>query len=140
MDTLSGVQTAFRLTSETVALKKPDDGADIEVSPLQKVDNTPQDARFTLNEAKSTEGDDQRVTQVNELIESLESNDAVNGFGIRFEYSQEQNQSVIKVVDSESGEMIKQIPSEELVAAQKKLQEASEQLVNVKGLVLDKQI
>ena len=51
--------------------------------------------------------------------------------------NEELNRTVIKVVDAESGEMIRQIPSEKVLQLAEKLKESDEPTDVVSGLFLD---
>jgi flagellar protein FlaG len=62
---------------------------------------------------------DAAVGQLNEFAQSIQRQ-------LEFSVDEESGKTVIKVIDKESGQMIRSIPSEEVLAMQKRLKETSE--------------
>lgn len=62
---------------------------------------------------------EQTVSQVNELVQSVKRN-------LSFSLDEASGHTVIKVVDSDSGKLVRQIPSEEVIALASYLQSVQE--------------
>ena len=58
------------------------------------------------------------VSGLNEMVQNLHRN-------LQFSVDDESGETVIKVVDSETNEVVRQIPSEEIVRLRRRLKEAS---------------
>ena len=68
----------------------------------------------------------QAVRDLNTYVQSLRRD-------LHFTIDDESGKTIIKVMDPESGEMIRQIPSEELLAIARTLQQAQGLLLNAKA-------
>lgn len=66
---------------------------------------------------------DAAVGQLNEFAQSIQRQ-------LEFSVDDESGKTVIKVIDKESGQTIRSIPSEEVLAMQKRLKETSEAIFN----------
>ena len=74
---------------------------------------------------------------VAEAIDNINANAKLRMRNLELSVNEELNRTVIKVVDAESGEMIRQIPSEKLLQLAEKLKESDEPTDVVSGLFLD---
>lgn len=63
------------------------------------------------------------VEQLNEFTQSVQRK-------LEFSVDEESGKTVVKVIDKESGEMVRSIPSEEILDMQKRLKETSEMIFN----------
>ncbi|MCW8950366.1 MAG: flagellar protein FlaG [Sedimenticola sp.] len=63
------------------------------------------------------------VDQLNEFAQSVQRK-------LEFSVDDESGKTVVKVIDKESGQMVRSIPSEEVLDMQKKLKETSEAIFN----------
>ena len=87
-------------------------------------------------------------TTLNKQVQELQEIASLKGWSVNFSVDRELDRTVIKVMDSQTKEVIRQIPSEEWLSTAKKLKAFSEitDKSNVKsqgdlsGLLLDKQI
>lgn len=70
-----------------------------------------------------------RVDELNDLTQSIRRT-------LQFQVDEDTGSTVITVKDTESGEVIRQIPSEELLALTRRMTEISEKLNDVKGVLL----
>ena len=81
--------------------------------------------------------------QAQELQERLDSLSRVKGWTINFRLVPELDQPVIKVIDADTRQVIRQIPSEEILLMKKRLQ-AMEQgggdSINLSGLLFNDQV
>jgi len=87
----------------------------------------PQDSVREPAEARAREKDD--VAKAQEIAEEVASglNDLVHELHreLRFSVDQDSGETIIKVIDQETDEVVRQIPSEEVVQLRKRLQQAS---------------
>ncbi|WP_323968555.1 flagellar protein FlaG [Aeromonas veronii] len=86
-----------------------------------------------------TLSDEEAEVQVQKLQEFGRS----QGWTVNFSLERELNEVVIKVVDSDSKSVIRQIPSEELIALSKRIRELSEEHSSSSprvGLLLDREV
>lgn len=66
-----------------------------------------------------------------DLVEPVQQvNEALNPHGVQFEVQDQDGSVVVKVVDQESGDVIRQIPSEEALAVAERLDELTGRLFN----------
>lgn len=76
-------------------------------------------------EASGTTTDSQQsIERVNELVQELNDNSNIRRKNLELVVNDDIGQTIVKVVDSESGEVIRQIPSEELVRLSERLKES----------------
>lgn len=68
----------------------------------------------------------QAVSRLNDYVQNLRRD-------LQFRVDEERNRVVVTVVDSESGEVIRQIPSEEVMAVAHSLEQAQGLLLNEKA-------
>ncbi|PYE32765.1 flagellar protein FlaG [Idiomarina fontislapidosi] len=66
----------------------------------------------------------QSIERVNELVQELNDNSNIRRKNLELVVNDDIGQTIVKVVDSESGEVIRQIPSEELVRLSERLKES----------------
>ncbi len=67
------------------------------------------------------------VTEINEIVQSIQRD-------LSFNLDEDSGKTVIRVVDTESGELIRQIPSEEVLAIASHLREFQEDAVSHNGI------
>ncbi|WP_457572972.1 flagellar protein FlaG [Desulfolithobacter sp.] len=72
----------------------------------------------------------QNMIQPEELLDQIKSITEGGVYSVRFEKDSDINELIVKVVDQETNEVIRQIPPEELVNLSKHLQELSGNIVN----------
>jgi flagellar protein FlaG len=73
------------------------------------------------------------VSQLNEFVQS--SNRQLN-----FSIDEDSNKQVVKVTDAESGEIIRQIPSEEVLKLSERLQDLQTEVGAAVGLLFNRQV
>lgn len=86
---------------------------------------------------------DETEKQAQELQEKLASLGKLKGWAIHFSLVPELDRPVIKVIDAESGQVIRQIPSEEILQMNKRLQEMGQNQGDgsgLSGLLFDDQV
>ncbi|WP_429161405.1 flagellar protein FlaG [Aeromonas media] len=93
--------------------------------------------------ASSSKNRDETEKQAQELQERLSSLGQLKGWAIHFSLVPEFDRPVIKVIDAESGQVIRQIPSEEILQMNKRLQAMAQdngEGVSLSGLLFDGQV
>ncbi|RCE13879.1 hypothetical protein C6B42_19100 [Aeromonas caviae] len=93
--------------------------------------------------ASSSKNNDETEKQAQELHEKLSNLGQLKGWTIHFSLVPEFDRPVIKVIDAESGQVIRQIPSEEILQMNKRLQEMGQDQGDgsgLSGLLFDGQV
>ena len=93
--------------------------------------------------ASSSKNNDETEKQAQELLERLSNLGQLKGWAIHFSLVPEFDRPVIKVIDAESGQVIRQIPSEEILQMNKRLQEMGQHQGDgsgLSGLLFDGQV
>jgi flagellar protein FlaG len=102
-------------------------------TPGEKVDNSRKTA--PLQEATAPEegkGQDKKVRS-EEILSKIKALTDDGAFSVRFEMHAKTRQLVARVVDSESGEVIRQLPPEEMLELAARLEELSGNIVNARN-------
>lgn len=73
------------------------------------------------------------VGEVSEFVQSQNRN-------LNFSYNQDSNQSVVKVTDSETGELIRQIPSEEVLRLSERIKDLQSDVGATVGVLFNKEV
>ena len=81
------------------------------------------------NTEKVTSSENNAV-QPEELLSQIKSLTEDGVYSVRFENSKEFNEMVVKVVNKESGDVIRQVPAEEVLGMRASLEELRGQLVD----------
>ena len=110
--------------------------AEQNVAPTAKKENAVEQAQAQPSQAKATAQEAQQqpssgqlrnaVEQVNKTIQTLSKD-------VQFTVDKETGKDVVKVVDRETKEVIRQIPSEEMVAIAKRLDELQGLIIRQKA-------
>ncbi|MEZ4598766.1 MAG: flagellar protein FlaG [Syntrophotaleaceae bacterium] len=74
-----------------------------------------------------------KKVQPEEILDQIKSLTEDGAYSVRFEMEHKTNQMVVRLVEVESGEMIRQIPPEELIDLTKHLKELRGSLVDTTG-------
>jgi len=111
------------IASSSVGLEKGQ-SPDVIIKPTIVISDNQNTPKPTA-EVKSTTVDDKKLEEVvqklNDYTQSVDRQ-------LQFSVDDDSGKVMIKVIDSETGETIREIPSEEVINMQKKLKEVSEQL------------
>jgi len=92
-------------------------------------------------QAKESErSEEERAQFLQEVADSLNESPELGRRDLQFSVNTEADKTVIKVVDSNSGDLIRQIPSEEIVRFAERLREDAEQVGQVVGMLIDSRI
>ena len=93
--------------------------------------------------ASSSKNNDETEKQAQELLERLSNLGQLKGWAIHFSLVPEFDRPVIKVIDAETKQVIRQIPSEEILQMNKRLQEMGKNQGDgpgLSGLLFDGQV
>lgn len=71
--------------------------------------------------------------EVSEFVQSQNRN-------LNFSYNEDSNQSVVKVTDSETGELIRQIPSEEVLRLSERIKDLQSDVGATVGVLFNKEV
>ena len=93
-----------------------------------------QEGQEKQTEAKASE------KSVAEVVEEMNQSDAIRSTSLQFVIEERGEPPVVQVVDRDSGEMIRQIPSELVVKLSKALDEMADKNSERTGILLDQQI
>ena len=101
---------------------------------IDTVQQVKQEGRIKTDMSKS---DEQSVADV---VEEMNQSDAIRNTSLQFVVEERGDPPVVKVMDTDSGEMIRQIPSELVVKLSKALDEMADNKGNTSGFLFDKQV
>lgn len=89
------------------------------VNPAAKVSDISTDkSKGTQSPAGEQQAVDKVVSSLNEMVQNLHRN-------LQFSVDEESGDTIIKVVDSETNEVVRQIPSEEIVRLRQRMRDAA---------------
>ncbi|MBE0403394.1 flagellar protein FlaG [Halomonas citrativorans] len=101
------------------------------LTPQQRLDSTLAQLPTADSSGSQTDSGTTAVTK-GELIEPIQRiNAAMQAHGIEFDVSDESSRIVTRVIDRESGDVIRQIPSEEVLAIAERLEEMQGRLISL---------
>lgn len=101
------------------------------LTPQQRLDSTLAQLSTADSSGSQTDSGATAVTK-GELIEPIQRiNAAMQAHGIEFDVSDESSRIVTRVIDRESGDVIRQIPSEEVLAIAERLEEMQGRLISL---------
>ena len=88
------------------------------------------DARKKALDAVQSDQPQKNQVQPEELLKQIKSLTQDGLYSVRFEHDERSNEMVVKVVNQENGEVIRQLPSEELLAT-------NAALADLRGNIID---
>jgi flagellar protein FlaG len=99
------------------------------LSAAEKLENGRKDRgkKEGIQAAKSSQEDN---TPTEELLDKIKALTEDGMYSVRFETDKKSNSLVVKVVDSKSGDVIRQVPSEELLNLHERLTEFQGNFIN----------
>ncbi len=101
------------------------------LNPRQRLESTLAQLAPTNAQLKNVDKDD-REASAGELIEPIQRiNEAMRPRGLEFELSEESSRVITRVIDRESGEVIRQIPAEEVLKIAERLEEMQGQIISL---------
>lgn len=105
------------------------------LSPRQQLENTLQQLAAVTDSklAKKTETDSESIA-TSDLIEPLQRiNESMRPRGLEFELSETTSRVITRVIDRESGEIIREIPPEEVLKIAERLEEMQGQIISLEA-------
>lgn len=98
-------------------------------------------AKQRAEQAKENEkSEEERAQFLQAVADNLNESEHLSRRNLQFSVNEDADRTVIKVVDAKSGDVIRQIPSEEVVRLAERLREDSEQVGQVVGMLIDSRI
>jgi flagellar protein FlaG len=125
----------------------PKTSSQVEIKPiLEPIVNIVTDLKKVAEEEDKAIAEESlsNAENIKNIVESLEtvkaSQDILNniqGRQLMFELNNDSGDYVIKVIDKETNDVIRQIPSEEFVRVAEKIKTLSEQIYSVQGMLFE---
>lgn len=105
---------------------------------LQKMPRGPEQIETNRKNAKESPEPDQgtsesKKVQAEEILTQIKSLTEDGLYSVRFENDERSNQLVVKIVDSDTQEVIRQVPAEELIGLKAALADLQGNLVDLKS-------
>ena len=91
-------------------------------------------------ETKKQASNNVNAEQIEKAVSQLSEFVKTNNRQLNFSVDEGTNKQVVKVTDAESGQIIRQIPSEEVLKLSERLQDLQTELGTVVGLLFNKQV
>lgn len=102
-------------------------------NPKQRLDNTLAQLAMANPQLKNINKDERDIS-TGELIEPIQRiYEAMRPRGLEFELSDETSRVITRVIDRESGEVIRQIPAEEVLKIAERLEETQGQIISLEA-------
>ncbi|MBT2774545.1 flagellar protein FlaG [Halomonas sp. ISL-60] len=103
------------------------------LNPRQRLENTLAQLATTNTQLKNTDTAERKIS-TEELVEPIQRiNEIMRPHGLEFELSEETSRVITRVVDRESGEVIRQIPAEEVLDIAKRLEEMQGRIISIEA-------
>lgn len=101
--------------------------------PTQPAGNEATQTKQAVQGADKTQKSDLSGKQLEEMAEQVESFVSTFNRGLKFRVDEDSGRHVVTVLDSDTGDVVRQIPSEELLDVITRLNEASRGLIDTKA-------
>jgi flagellar protein FlaG len=103
------------------------------LKPAESVDSSRKQLEKAEPDLEKSSSSESSSVQPEEILTQIKALTQEGLFSVRFEKSENSDQLIIKVVDSETGEIIRQVPAETVFGISSSLGELSGQLINFSG-------
>ena len=118
------------LPTETLA---PLSSALAHLNPRQRLENTLAQLATTNTQLKNVDTTEREIS-TNELVEPIQRiNEIMRPHGWEFEFSESTSRVITRVIDRESGEVIRQIPAEEVLDIAERLEEMQGRIISIQA-------
>ncbi|NWO02278.1 MAG: flagellar protein FlaG [Idiomarinaceae bacterium] len=108
---------------------------------VENADKTANSTTVTSEDSQTTERSKKGISSASQkfqnMIEALNVNDSIRQHNLEFNVNEELGRTIVKVVDSETGELIRQIPSEELLELAERIEEQTQESESSVGYLID---
>lgn len=128
---LESSQLAYNVSTDRTTPSPVVEKKEKVIDTVQQVKQEGQEKQTEPNEGKKS---------VAEVVEEMNQSDAIRSTSLQFVIEERGEPPVVQVVDRDSGEMIRQIPSELVVKLSKALDEMADKNSERTGILLDQQI
>nr|WP_321242365.1 flagellar protein FlaG [uncultured Tolumonas sp.] len=112
------------------------------ISDVQKIDTAQKDALASDSDgSKKSNTDKPKLDDIEKQAQSLQDISQLKGWSVNFSVDNDSKDVVIKVVDAETQKVIRQIPSEDMLAISKRiksLQTGEDSSSELSGLLFDR--
>lgn len=103
------------------------------LSPSQRLEKTLAQLTMTDTPLNNANKDERKISD-GELIEPIQRiNEIMRPRGLEFELSEETSRVITRVIDRESGEVIRQIPAEEVLKIAERLEEMQGRIISLEA-------
>ncbi len=105
------------------------------------VEKASETAVVNANDVSQSNAEKPKLEDVVNQVQSLQEISEIKGWSVNFAVDDESSETIIKVVDAETQEVIKQIPSEEMLTISKRIksiQSGEESDSTLSGLLFDR--
>ena len=107
------------------------------VSAVEISEKTTHSIKLERNgELKSSEAE-YSIKNIQETVDELNASNNIRQRNLEFSVNEELGRTIVKVVDSETGKLIRQVPSEELVELAERIEAQTQQSENSVGYLID---
>ncbi|NYT71469.1 flagellar protein FlaG [Halomonas sp. QX-2] len=109
------------------------------LNPRQRLENTLAQLSTTNTQLISADTTEQETsakqkTSANELVAPIQRiNEIMRPHGLEFELSEETSRVITRVIDRESGDVIRQIPAEEVLKIAERLEEMQGRIISIEA-------
>jgi len=112
---------------------KPLTSALTNLNPKQRLENTLAQLAPTNIQIKDVDQDEREIS-AGELIKPIQRiNEVMRPRGLEFELSEETSRVITRVIDRESGDVIRQIPAEEVLKIAERLEPMQGQIISLEA-------
>ncbi|SBS28098.1 flagellar protein FlaG [Marinomonas spartinae] len=99
----------------------------------------------TLSDTNKTNKEDSKEQTFSDKIEpnqvkQMNTKMAQLNFHLSFEMSKDSNEKIVKVIDQTTGDVVRQIPSEEFIKMSKRIDDIISQLRDIKGTIVNSKV
>lgn len=103
------------------------------LNPRQRLESTLAQLAPTNIQLKNSGNDEQEI-KTGQLVEPIQRiNETMRPRGLEFELSEKSSRVITRVIDRESGDVIRQIPAEEVLKIAERLEEMQGQLISLEA-------
>ena len=104
------------------------------LNPRQRLESTLAQLAATNTQLSNSSNNEEREITNGELVEPIQRiNETMRPRGLEFELSEESSRVITHVIDRESGDVIRQIPAEEVLKIAERLEEMQGQLISLEA-------
>lgn len=111
---------------------------------VENADDTKEDGSiadmYSRQSAVDADNINKAVSNLQSLFDGSNFEKSLQARSLEFSVSSENDRTVVKVIDKESQDVIRQIPSEEFIRVAEKLSELSDEMKRTRGVLFDEKV